>query len=162
MKTSSVSCLIISGFVLSLAGCGAMDTSGGKMTAEKSLYDRLGGKPAIEAVVTDFLDRLGADTRIHNPKVKARLAAIHVPSLKVQLVNLLCEATGGSCKYGGRDMKMAHAGLDITNAEFDAVVDDLVATLNTFKVGSREQQEILKLLGPMRTDIVEKPMAAMR
>lgn len=142
--------------VILLAAAGCAEHMGAPKPAEPSLYDRLGGKPAIEAVVNEFLDRIGADTRIQNPKVKARLAAIHIPSLKVQLVTLLCEAAGGPCKYGGRDMKMAHAGLEITGAEFDAVVDDLVATLNTFKVGRREQQEILNLLGPMKKDIVEK------
>jgi len=53
-------------------------------------------------------------------------------------------------------MKSAHKGMDITNADFDALVGDLVASLDKFKVGDREKQELLAALGPMRKDIVEK------
>jgi hemoglobin len=89
--------------------------------------------------------------------VKKRLEAIHIPSLKIQVVNQLCEATGGPCKYAGRDMKMSHAGLEITSREFDIGVEDLVATLDKLKVGEREKKELLALLGPMKKDIVQKP-----
>jgi hemoglobin len=120
-----------------------------------SLYERLGGKPAIEAVVNDFIDRVGSDPRITNERVKARLAAIHIPTLKWQVTNQVCAATGGPCEYTGRDMKSAHTGLEITNAEFDNVVDDLVKTLDQFKVPEREKNELLSLLAPMRDDIVQ-------
>lgn len=141
--------LALAGLVV-VGGCaGAMDGRAGK-----SLYDRLGGQAAIEAVVGDFLGRLAADTRISNEKVKARLAAIHLPSLKTHFINLVCEASGGPCKYSGRDMTMAHTGLNITAREFDLTIEDLVATLHKFQVGEREQQELLGVLGPMKKDIV--------
>jgi len=133
------------------AGCATM------VTPEKSLYERLGGKAAIEAVVDDVVARLAADPRIlANERVKKRLEAIHVPSLKIHFVNQLCEAAGGPCKYTGRDMKMAHAGLEITSREFDITVEHLVASLDKFRVGEREKKEILALLGPMKKDIVER------
>jgi hemoglobin len=119
--------------------------------ADKSLYERLGGKEAITAVVDDFVARVAADKRINSSFAKA-----NVPRLKMMLVDQICEATGGPCKYTGRDMKTTHKGMGITNADFDALVGDLVASLDKFKVGEREKQELLAALGPMRKDIVEK------
>jgi hemoglobin len=136
------------GFLLLTAGCAStMQQS----MADKSLYERLGGKDAITAVVDDFVSRVAEDKRINGFFAKA-----NVPRLKMMLVDQICEATGGPCKYTGRDMKAAHKGMGITNADFDALVGDLVATLDKFKVGAREKQELLAALGPMRKDIVEK------
>ena len=136
------------GVLLLAVGCAStMQTS----MADKSLYERLGGKDAITAVVDDFVARVAADKRINSFFAKA-----NVPRLKMMLVDQICEATGGPCKYTGRDMKAAHKGMGITNADFDALVGDLVATLDKFKVGEREKQELLSALGPMRKDIVEK------
>jgi hemoglobin len=124
---------------------------------QASLYDRLGGKKAIDLVVHDFIDTVGNDPRIQNPKVSERLAAIDIDRLKELVADQVCMATGGPCEYKGRDMHSSHVGLDITNAEFDYVVDDLVKTLNQYKVPDPEQQELLALLAPMRTDIVQAP-----
>lgn len=157
MKTRIASYLIISGFVLSVTGCNTMESPGGKMMAEKSLYDRLGGKPAVTAVVDDFVGRVAADNRING-----KFANANIPRLKAMLVDQICQASGGPCTYTGRDMKSAHTGMGITGGEFDALVGDLVATLNKFKVPEREKNELLGALGPTRTDIVEKPMASMR
>jgi hemoglobin len=121
--------------VLSVVGCTMLTSK-----QETSLYERLGGQSAIEAVVNDFVDRVGADTRITNEKVKARLAVIHIPTLKWHVTNQVCMATGGPCDYKGRDMTVTHAGLEITNVEFDYVVDDLVKTLDQYKVPAREKK----------------------
>ena len=118
---------------------------------EKSLYERLGGKPAITAVVDDFVARVAADTRING-----KFANANIPRLKMMLVEQICQASGGPCTYTGRDMKSAHAGMGITSQEFDALVGDLVATLNKFKVPEREKNELLGALGPMKKDIVER------
>ena len=64
-------------------------------------------------------------------------------------------ATGGPCTYAGRSMKEAHAGMDITEAEFEIMVDDLVQTLNAYKVPKKEQDELLALLAPMKSDVVQ-------
>jgi hemoglobin len=71
------------------------------------------------------------------------------------LVDQVCEATGGPCTYTGRDMKETHTGMGVTKGEFESLVEDLVATLDQFNVPKPEQQELLGLLGPMQTDIVE-------
>jgi hemoglobin len=120
-------------------------------TTEKSLYDRLGGKPAITAVVDDFTARVAADRRINR-----FFANTDIPAFKAKLVDQICEASGGPCKYTGKDMKTAHAGMGVTNADFDALVEDLVATLDKFKVPQKEKGELLAVLGPMRKDIVTK------
>ncbi|MBL8949475.1 MAG: group 1 truncated hemoglobin [Myxococcaceae bacterium] len=119
--------------------------------AKKPLFERLGGKPAIEAVIDDFLGRVAKDERIN-----AGFAVGDVPRLRQRLVELVCAGTGGPCTYSGRDMKSAHAGMRITNAQFDALVGHLVATLDKFKVPAQEKGELLGILGPMRGAIVEE------
>jgi hemoglobin len=116
---------------------------------QRALYDRLGGKPAIQAVVDDFIGNVAADARINQ-----RFAGADIPKLKSRLVDQICEASGGPCKYTGQSMKVAHAGMKITDAEFGALVQDLVKSLAKFKVAAREQQELLGALGGMKGDIV--------
>ncbi len=163
MKTTFVTPLIIAGFILSVTGCNTLDsTSGSAMSkqpsmADKSLYDRLGGKPAITAVVDDFVGRVAADTRING-----KFATADIPRLKMLLVEQICQASGGPCAYTGRSMKATHAGMGVSSSDFDALVGDLVTTLNKFKVPEREKNELLGALGPMKSDIVEKPIASMR
>lgn len=115
-----------------------------------SLYERLGGMDSIAGVVEDFRDRVAKDDRINQKFAKTDLVR-----LRQMLIDQVCEAAGGPCKYTGRSMKEAHAGMRVTSGEFDALVQDLVATLNHFKVGKTEQDEILGVLGPLKTDIVE-------
>jgi hemoglobin len=71
------------------------------------------------------------------------------------LVEQVSEATGGPVKYTGRGMRETHDEMGVTAGEFDALVADLVATLNQFKVPTTEQQELLGILGSLRSDIVE-------
>jgi hemoglobin len=117
---------------------------------ERTLYERLGGIDAITAVVENFRDRVGGDERIN-----LKFARSDLERLRKMLIDQVCEATGGPCQYKGRGMKEAHAGMRVTSGEFDALVDDLVHTLNQFKVPSREQGELLAILGPLKAEIVE-------
>ncbi|MEW6544773.1 MAG: group 1 truncated hemoglobin [Nitrospirota bacterium] len=143
------------GVVAAGAGCaGEMTASGsgsapGGASAGASLYERLGKKEAITAVVDDFVARVAAD-----PRINGKFASANIPHLKAMLLDQICEAVGGPCKYTGRDMKSAHAGMAITGQQFDALVGDLVATLDKFKVPEREKNELLGALGPMKRDIV--------
>jgi hemoglobin len=137
----------------SLAACGG-GKKGGSTTAgggdSKSLYDRLGGKPAIEAVIKDFVENnVAKDTRIN-----ARFANTDIPHLEQMLIDQVCMATGGPCKYTGKDMKTAHTGMKITEDEFNALVEDLTKSLDKFKVGDKEKGELLGALGGMKGDIV--------
>ena len=115
-----------------------------------SLYERLGGKDAISAVIDDFVARCAADRRIN-----AKFIRTDIPRLKTNLVDQVCEATGGPCTYSGRDMRTTHDGMAVTGGEFDALVADLVATLDRFNVGETEKSELLGALAPLRADIVE-------
>lgn len=117
----------------------------------KSLYERLGGKDAITAVVNTFVTRVGADKRING-----YFASTDLTKLKMHLVNQICEASGGPCKYTGRTMKQTHAGMGVTDAAFGALVEDLVAALDHHKVAQKEKDDLLAVLGPMKSDIVEK------
>jgi hemoglobin len=118
---------------------------------KRSLYDRLGGRPAITAVVNDFVGNVARDKRINR-----FFASTDIPRLKRLLVQQICAGSGGPCKYEGRSMREAHRGLNIGNADFDALVEDLQDSLDKFNVGPREQRELLALLGPMRRDIVQR------
>src|SRR5262249_22955862 len=90
--------------------CG--NTWGRMAGKEKSLYERLGGKPAITAIVDDFAARVAVDRRVNR-----FFANTDVLAFKAKLVDQLCEASGGPCKYTGRDMKTAHQGMGVTNAD---------------------------------------------
>jgi hemoglobin len=131
--------------LLSFAGC-TMPT---KPMQDQTLYQRLGGKDAITGVVDDFIGNVAADTRINK-----RFGGADIPRLKMMLVNQICSAAGGPCTYTGRDMKSAHTGMNIQSPEFDALVEDLVKSLDKFKVPEREKGELLGVLGPMKSDIV--------
>jgi len=144
MKWRNTAGALMAAVVLA-AGCS------GAMTEKKSLYDRLGGKPAIQAVVDDFVGNVAADRRINQ-----RFANANIPWLKTMLVDQICEATGGPCKYTGQSMKAAHAGMKITDAEFNALVEDLVKSLDKFKVPAQEKSELLSALGGMKGDIVNQ------
>jgi hemoglobin len=91
----------------------------------QTLYERLGGLDAIAAVVEDFRDRVAADDRIN-----LKFARTDLGRLRKMLIDQVCEATGGPCRYNGRGMKEAHAGMKVTTGEFNALVEDLVATMN--------------------------------
>ena len=139
---------ILAAVALMATGCASMDSG---MTAKQPLYDRLGGKGAIQAVVDDFIGNVAADARINK-----RFANADIPRLKTKLVEQICEASGGPCKYKGKNMQAAHMGMGVGGADFDALVEDLAGALDTFKVGAHEKDQLLGALGPMKTDIVEK------
>lgn len=117
-----------------------------------SLYVRLGEKPAIEAVIDKFLANVTADVRINS--FFTHLDAAGVTKLRGHLVDQVCAATGGPCTYTGKDMVTVHTGMNITDAQFDALVEDLVKALDELGVGETEKGELLGALGGMRADIV--------
>jgi hemoglobin len=119
--------------------------------SEKSLYDRLGGGGAIKAVVSDFVSNVAADPRINHFFQDADLG-----SLATNLSNLIGQATGGPEKYTGRDMQTVHHGMGISDADFNALVEDLGKSLDKFKVPAKEQGELVAILAGMKGDIVGK------
>lgn len=129
----------------------------------KPLAERLGGYDSIKKVVDEFVKNCAADKRINSffaatAKDKKRLA-----TFKKNLTDQICTAGGGftdkkhtkPCTYTGKDMKTAHAGMGVKDEHFGALVEDLVKALDKFKVPETEKNELLSVLGPMKSDIVE-------
>jgi hemoglobin len=116
---------------------------------EPTLYQRLGGREAINAVVVDSIGNVSAD-----PRINARFTNIDANNLSDNLVDLICERTGGPCVYKGRNMADSHEGMHIRDDEFDALVEDLVKSMRKFKVPEREQRESVAILARMRNAIV--------
>ena len=121
-----------------------------------SLYQRLGGQPAIQAVASGLVDRILLDTRVNRWFAHAASSPENAAAYKVKLADFVCQATGGPCKYTGRDMATAHKGRAVTGEAFDAVVQDLVAVLETLKVPEKEKGQLLELLAPLKASIVQK------
>ncbi|MEJ7602694.1 MAG: hypothetical protein WKG01_32695 [Kofleriaceae bacterium] len=118
----------------------------------KSLYERLGGRPAIEAVINEFVNRTTTD-----PRIKERFFNTDAANLKKLLTELVCQVAGGPCKYSGRDMESSHAGMELVDDEFNALVENLVAALDKFNVPEREKSEVLGAIGPLKPQIVIAP-----
>jgi hemoglobin len=140
---------------------GAEATTRQSKEPEVPLYVRLGGEGRIVALVDDFLPRALA-----NPKVNFARSGTPRPwqptpqnldRLKTRFVQFLATATGGPQKYEGEDMVTAHKGMRITGAEFDALVADLTASMQTLRIGEREQKDLHALVHSARGAIVENP-----
>ena len=120
-----------------------------------SLYKRLGGYDALAAVTDDFIARMATDPQLS--KFFAGHSTDSLARIRQLVVDQLCAATGGPCKYIGRDMKTVHKGLGIGEADWQTAVKHLTATLDKFKVPQKEKDEVLTLISSLKNDIVEKP-----
>jgi hemoglobin len=145
--------LVIAGLIVGVSSAPAF---GHGAKAEKSLYDRLGQKKAITAVVDEFVSRVANDKRINGFFAATASDPARLKAFKGKLVDQICQASGGPCKYTGKDMKSAHAGLGIATADFNALVEDLAGALDKFNVGQHEKDQLLGALAPMKSEIVEK------
>lgn len=142
------------GAVLSLVAATAFAQSQ-VQTPAKSLYERLGGVYAIATVVDDFVERLLVNDMLNaNPAIKEARDRVPKAGLKFQVTALVCEVTGGPCKYAGRSMKDSHKHLNITEKEWDAMVADFKQTLDKFKVPAAEQNELITIVAGTKPDIV--------
>jgi hemoglobin len=134
------------------AGMAAGETVAG---SHASLYERLGGMPAIRAVVDGLVSRILADQRVNRWFAHAASDPEEAAAYKAKLADFLCQGTGGPCKYTGADMAAAHRGRGVTEEAFQAVVEDLVATLDKLHVPEKEKSEVLGILAPLKTAIVQ-------
>jgi hemoglobin len=135
-----------------LAACGEKDDI--TPTPTLSLYERLGGITAISAVVDQFLANVVGDNVINARFAPTVADPFRTQLLRNNLIDQICAGAGGPCQYKGKTMLEAHTGMLITEAEFNALVGDLVAALNQFNVPQKEKDELLAILGPMKSDIV--------
>jgi hemoglobin len=145
-KTTSIFCSMALLSLLLMNGTTASAQSG------DSLYKRLGGYDAIAAVTDDFIGRLATDKEIG--RFFAGASVTTQKHIRQLVVDFLCNATGGPCLYLGRDMKTIHTGLKITEKDWDVSVKHLTATLDKFKVPSKEKGEVLGAISGLKKDIV--------
>jgi hemoglobin len=116
---------------------------------DDALYRALGEREGIARVVDAVLQQVLADARISN-----LFRATDPAQLAPLLVEQICEASGGPCRYSGRSMEDVHTGLNITDAQFTAFVEDVVAGMNAQQVPAPEQAQLLDALGSMKPQIV--------
>ena len=144
--------------------------SGAKVEGKLSLYDRLGAEKGIAAIVDDFTPRALQDPRVNWQRQGVKRAGLfhgsdtetvmwktsdqNLGSLKKHLIQFLVLATGGPARYDGKEMKAAHAGMHISNPEFDAALGDLKASLDRLQIPNKEQKELLAIVESTRPQIV--------
>jgi hemoglobin len=149
-------------------GCGKDNKSDSKSpktspmnaTSGSTLWDRLGGEPAVTAVVDEFVNTAATDPKVNfvrkgTPR-EWEASPANVKRLKRRLVEFISANTGGPLKYQGRDMVSSHTGMNITNSEFDALAGHLVRALDKFKVEQQEKDELVKIVASTRPQIVGK------
>lgn len=132
------------------------DSAVAAAVAPKTLHERLGGTGAIATVVDAFVANVAGDARINKRFARVAGDTAAMRQFKQKMVDQVCAGTGGPCTYTGLDMKAAHQGMGITDAEFDALVEDLVKALDGAGVPPTEKGDLLAILGPMRADMVIK------
>jgi hemoglobin len=148
VRVAAVACLLAASCARPAAPANTPATAASR--AQAPLFDRLGGRPAIGAVVDEMLRRAA-----HDPRISGRFANADMNRLRNQLVEQICAGSGGPCRYTGKDMRTAHLGMGILGAEFDALVDDLQGALVQLQVPTREQADLIALLAATKTDIVQ-------
>lgn len=152
VKTFLVAACLVAGLATVAAAQNTTSNTTAAAAAQKSLYERLGGLEAITAVVDEFIKVLGADERLNKKFAKS---GMNGPRVRLHLIEQICEATGGPCKYTGLSMKQSHKNMGITEGEFNAGVEDLVKVLDKFNVPAAEKNELLGILGGLKGQIVE-------
>ena len=133
-------------FIISLTSCAHQ--SDGAQSSQATLYERIGGVPVLSVVVSETID-----SAAQHPKLEKAFKGIKLATLKESVVNQLCVLSGGDCKYEGETMRNSHADLKVTTAEFELFVQIMRDSLNRH-VATREKNELLKILAPMKRDIV--------
>ncbi len=126
--------------------------------AQESLYDRLGGVSSIAAVADDIVERVLANETIEaNPLVSEAHASASKAGIKYHVASLICQAAGGPCAYVGRDMKTTHADLNISEVEWEALMEVFQASFDSFEIPAEEQAELFAIIAGTKADIVTGP-----
>ncbi|MBL1141497.1 MAG: group 1 truncated hemoglobin [Proteobacteria bacterium] len=117
------------------------------------MYNRLGGYDALAAVVDDLMGRLAADQQVG--RVLEHIPDSRFHHVRQMMVDFLCAATGGPCKYVGKPMVETHKGMGLTENDWKLTVSHLKATLNKFSVPNNEQQEVINTIAGLKGSIVD-------
>ena len=131
--------------------CGISAFPAVAVNAEPSLYQRLGGEAVMAKVVKQTVQQIADD-----PAVNQSLDKVNLKKLDAKIVVQICAVAGGGCAYDGDDMKTAHKGLNINEREFYALVEALRTALDANGVAEREKNELLRLLAPMKRDVISR------
>ncbi len=137
--------------LLSHLVCAALLTISSLAIADDSTYQGLGGKPGIKKIVDTLLPIVLAD-----PRIKDSFKDSDMKNLAMRLEEQFCALSGGPCTYKGKDMVDIHDGLNITNAQFNALTEDLQVAMERSGVPSRIQNKLVAKLAPMQRGIVTK------
>ena len=121
--------------------------------SEKTLYQRLGGYDAISAVANDLLPRLQADSQL--ARFWQNRGEDGIRREKQLLIDYLCSSAGGPLYYAGREMKLSHKGMKISETDWSAFLGHLNATLDAFKVPPAERNDVVAFVQSSKSDIVE-------
>ncbi len=134
-----------------------MPTAAEEKSEEKSLFDRLGGVYPIASTVDDLVDRLYVNGTLNaNPAVKAVHDKQGQAGFKVMVTAWVVQKAGGPKMYTGLPLDKAHAHLNITDREFDVVLNEAATTFYKFNVPEREFNDLMALLGRYRSQVVTK------
>jgi hemoglobin len=139
------------GCLVRLAAISALALMSAGARADKTLYESMGGEPALRSAVEHFADLVQTDDRINFTFAEADMS-----KFRKLIFEQLCNLSGGPCKYTGRDMRTSHTKLNINNAEFNALAEDLYIALDRAGIPYRLQNKLMALLAPMQHDIVTK------
>lgn len=129
--------------------------SGIAASAAPRLYDALGGEAGVAAIAGSLIDRVSAD-----PTLGRSFKDSNLDRIKKLLAEQICDLSGGPCRYSGDSMREVHAGHHISEAEFFGMVADLRAVLKERHVSQGATNQLLRLLAPMKRDVVEPAQAA--
>jgi hemoglobin len=139
------------GRLVRLVAVSALLLIGAGARADKTLYEAMGGEPALRSAVEHFADLVQTDDRINFTFAEADMS-----KFKKLIFEQLCNLSGGPCRYTGRDMRTSHAKLNINNAEFNSLAEDLYMALDRAGIPYRLQNKLMALLAPMQHDIVTR------
>jgi len=144
-----------------LGTLGACKKNAEAPVAATSLYERLGGLPAVSAVVDQFITNVVAETMTSNSKLKRTFDPLiqsgnsyRVASLRNHLIDQIGQAAGGPLVYKGLSMPVAHKGMNITEVEFNALVAELGKAMASKGVPTAQQTEVVNILAPLKSSIV--------
>ena len=143
MRTNRSIAVALAACALALAGCATNPST------SPTLYSRLGGEKVVRQVVNETIDQASTD-----PRTKRSFADVKLQRVKDNIHDQICSLTGGGCKYTGDPMDKVHKGLANTEAEMNLVVQWLRDALDRNGVQTREKNELLAILAPMKRDIV--------
>jgi len=131
--------------IVLMTGCAMQQTS------SASLYSRIGGKPMLAMISSETIDIIAND-----PKTMRSFDGVKLQPIKDSITDFLCVKTGGKCVYEGETMVNSHAEAEITSAEFELMVQVMRDVMDANRIADREKNELLRILAPMKKEIVTK------